>query len=445
MRNILLMFICLSFFRLSAQENKIRVTVPADYSHGLVLYVSPVNSDDSAAPGKLELKDGVHEGSLPLSESGFYQIIGVREQAQSTLYIYQPGKGADVKIALSLKNEVLYLDNTSSNKILSNFNLLYAESARLAWQKDDLTSDDVYSMLMEYKKYSDSVASLQCCPQAVKEFVKTHVYNTIYSSVDMMTQIFKREGKELKFEIGDIMPEPHIMLDNDMAAYFYVSKHAITKDISPSLPLHTQIGVLYTNYKNDKVRQVIINHLLQRFISKREHERDFDADREQLVEVVKLYKLDNEYIEKFDMLKIKQKGAAFPSFAVLKDIDGNVVDVSQFKGKYIYIDLWASWCVPCLKEIPYLQKLESDYKDKDIVFLSVSIDSDEKAWKKTLAARNMHGHQLIDDEHRLSSALGVASVPFFIMYDKEGRLLEYRAPRPSRREELIKLLDSLNL
>lgn len=445
MKNILLVLICLSFFRLSAQENKFRVTVPADYSQGLLLYVSPVNTDDSATPSKLELKDGLYVGSVPLSESRFYQIIGVREQTQNTLYIYQPGEGADVQIALSLKNKVFYLDNTLSNKLLSKFNILNTESTRRAWKKNDLTSDDVYSMLMEYKKYSDSVASLSDCPRAVKEFIKTEVYNTIYSSVDMMKRIFKREGKELNFEMGDILPEPHLMLDNEVATYFYTSKHAITNGISPSLPLHTQIGVLYTNYKNDKVRQLVINHLVQRFISKREHNRDFDADRKQLVEVVELYKLDKSHIEKFDLLKVKQKGAAFPAVAALKDIDGNVVDISQFKGKYIYIDMWASWCVPCIKEIPYLQKLESDYKDKDIVFLSVSIDADGQAWKKTLAARNMHGHQLIDSEHRLSSALGVASIPFFMLYDKEGRLLVYRAPRPSQQEELIKLFNSLNL
>ena len=60
------------------------------------------------------------------------------------------------------------------------------------------------------------------------------------------------------------------------------------------------------------------------------------------------------------------------------------MDFAQFRGKYVYIDLWASWCVPCCREVPHLQKLEKELENKDVVFLSISIDQNPSAWKKKM-------------------------------------------------------------
>ena len=119
------------------------------------------------------------------------------------------------------------------------------------------------------------------------------------------------------------------------------------------------------------------------------------------------------------------------------------MDFSQLRGKYVYIDLWASWCVPCCREVPHLQKLEKELENKDVVFLSISIDQKVEAWKKKMADLQVHGNQWHDSEGTLGKALNVKGIPFFLIYDKEGKLYMYNAPRPSMGLALKELLEGL--
>lgn len=170
---------------------------------------------------------------------------------------------------------------------------------------------------------------------------------------------------------------------------------------------------------------------------------DFDGGLAQLQAVVEKYNLDDNYIKEYEKRRATIKGAAFPSEVVLRDADGNVVDFSKFRGKYVYIDMWASWCVPCVKEVPHLQKLEKELKNPDVVFVSISIDKKEDVWKAKMQELGLHGHQLLDKENRLYQALNPKGVPFFAIYDKEGRLYMHDAPRPSMGIGVKEMLEGL--
>ena len=106
--------------------------------------------------------------------------------------------------------------------------------------------------------------------------------------------------------------------------------------------------------------------------------------------------------------------------------------------------MWASWCAPCRKEIPHLKKLEEELQNDNVVFVSISIDKDEAAWKKSIVEHDLHGHQFIDSENKLGSALNVRGIPFFVIYDKEGRLYMHNAPRPSSGTPLKEILEGLH-
>lgn len=85
-------------------------------------------------------------------------------------------------------------------------------------------------------------------------------------------------------------------------------------------------------------------------------------------------------------------GALSPNFNCT-DLSGKKVSLSDFKGKYVYIDIWATWCGPCQREIPHLQKLEEKYHGKDIYFVSISCDNNKKAWENRVRA-GLKGIQL---------------------------------------------------
>lgn len=122
--------------------------------------------------------------------------------------------------------------------------------------------------------------------------------------------------------------------------------------------------------------------------------------------------------------------------------EGKEVALSDFKGKVVYIDVWATWCGPCKQEIPHLIKMEEEYKNKNIVFLGVSIDAqeDHAKWKKFLIDYNMKGVQVFagDKAADISKPYKIKGIPRFILIDKNGRIVSDNAPRPSSSE--IKLL-----
>ena len=116
--------------------------------------------------------------------------------------------------------------------------------------------------------------------------------------------------------------------------------------------------------------------------------------------------------------------------------------LGEFKGKVIYLDLWATWCGPCLEEIPWFNQLKEKYKNsRDIVFISLSIDTDIKEWKGELTSRNMTGNQWIINRLKLND-YSVAGVPRTIIIDKNFNVFEMEGPRPSSKktEEIIERL-----
>jgi len=118
------------------------------------------------------------------------------------------------------------------------------------------------------------------------------------------------------------------------------------------------------------------------------------------------------------------------------DVDGKLIRLSDLRGKYIYIDIWATWCVPCIAEIPFLSKLESDYSAKNIIFLSLSVDrnSDKSKWASYVKNNKLKGLQVMADKDFDSDFLrkfNVASIPRFILIDPEGKIVFANAARPS--------------
>lgn len=144
----------------------------------------------------------------------------------------------------------------------------------------------------------------------------------------------------------------------------------------------------------------------------------------------------------------KLNNALSPSFDY-ENHKGGKTKLEDFRGKYVYIDVWATWCGPCRVEIPFLQKVEADYKDKNIEFVSISIDvaKDHDKWSAFVNDKNLGGVQLIADKDWNSDFLisfGINGIPRFILIDPAGKVVKADAARPSDpelRKELDKLLN----
>lgn len=142
----------------------------------------------------------------------------------------------------------------------------------------------------------------------------------------------------------------------------------------------------------------------------------------------------------------KLNGSASASFEYENHKGGNT-KLEDFKGKYVYVDVWATWCGPCRAEIPSLKKVEEKYHGKNIEFVSISVDvaKDHEKWKSFVSEKQLGGVQLFADKDWSSDfikAYGVTGIPRFILIDPSGKIVKADAPRPSD-PELQKTLDVL--
>jgi thiol-disulfide isomerase/thioredoxin len=127
----------------------------------------------------------------------------------------------------------------------------------------------------------------------------------------------------------------------------------------------------------------------------------------------------------------------------LNDKNGKPLSVKEIvsEKKYILIDFWASWCAPCRKEIPNLKTAYANYSGKGFEILSISIDSDEKAWIKALGQENMQWPNLHDDD-KVSKAFNVKAIPATFLVDKNGVIVSDNLRGEALEEKLNELLKS---
>ncbi len=157
-------------------------------------------------------------------------------------------------------------------------------------------------------------------------------------------------------------------------------------------------------------------------------------------------KTNNAKIEKiYTALKKVGKGNPSPQFVDYENYKGGTTSLKDLKGKFVYVDVWATWCGPCKREIPFLKKIEKVYHGKNIAFVSISVDTKKAhdAWRKMIKEKKMGGIQLFADNNWNSKFVTdymIKGIPRFILIDPQGNIVSSNAPRPSspKLKELLK-------
>lgn len=124
------------------------------------------------------------------------------------------------------------------------------------------------------------------------------------------------------------------------------------------------------------------------------------------------------------------------------DINGKTVKLEDVKGKYVYIDIWATWCGPCKAEIPDLKELEKEFRGKKIVFMSISCDTDKAAWEKYVKEEQLGGLQLWMGKGKdMKDFYDIQTIPRFILLDRKGNIVDAWMTRPSDKKTKETLLN----
>lgn len=109
-----------------------------------------------------------------------------------------------------------------------------------------------------------------------------------------------------------------------------------------------------------------------------------------------------------------------------KDQTGDLVSLSTYKGKYVLLDFWASWCKPCHKELPFLLKLSEKYKEEEkFALIGISLDRGQKPFQEYLNKNNIGWPNILNQgQVNIAGLYGVRSIPFTVLINPEGKVIE---------------------
>lgn len=199
------------------------------------------------------------------------------------------------------------------------------------------------------------------------------------------------------------------------------------------------------NIKSEKIKDLLLKYALgeiYKFFSEEDFETYFSKFKEQVTDP----SLVTHFEEKF-LLKHKKHEKIKEVYLATADQEEVSLNELLYKnrGKLVYVDFWASWCAPCIAEMPASKKLQEEYKDKSVTFVYISIDSDGEKW------RNSAEHLKINIEDKDFIAINypqasfykemeLRSIPRYMLFNKNGELLYQNAPAPSS-EQIREVMD----
>jgi peroxiredoxin len=132
-----------------------------------------------------------------------------------------------------------------------------------------------------------------------------------------------------------------------------------------------------------------------------------------------------DHIQKTDGLRmVNDKGIKEEAPSItLKSLSGKLVSLSDFKGKWVFLNFWATWCAPCVVEMPMMNNLYNKLKDKNFIMLGISLDK-ENPYKVAKFAKNLKLDFpiLLDPKLETATKYGVTTIPLTFMIGPDGRL-----------------------
>ncbi|MBX7173826.1 MAG: TlpA family protein disulfide reductase [Pyrinomonadaceae bacterium] len=218
---------------------------------------------------------------------------------------------------------------------------------------------------------------------------------------------------------------------------FSLMKLVVYRDIADDL---TKFSTNQTDIQkiNDWKRASSLVNSMNSITDKNELKK-FSAE----IATIKTPQYKNALQQRLDGLLKFGKGDTAVDFTAV-DLKGNPINLASLKGKVIYLDLWATWCGPCLQEMPFLEKLKEKYKDNNnIAFVSLSIDDDTAGWKTNVDKRKAEGFQWLISRNKLIN-YDIVGIPRTIIIDRSFKIANLNAPVPSSKdtekiiEELLK-------
>lgn len=444
-----------------------KIKNPASDKIAVRLYGKPGNAK---AWLKLNKEDGTFHGVIPVDKPGYLRL---KHGGEYTTAFARPGDSIYMTLNTEQFDETLTYQG--SRQTVNNYlaqKILLGDSLNLSGRQK---LRELYaSPPKTFKKTVDSVEKAYM--QLLESELKDHEGLAPFPKMERVNIKTEFQGKRLRYpslyprfagDTAESLPkamknyQPDLPMDDPLmtrvpgyqrmarrivfnAQSVYVSNHPAMKDTFRGLVTSKVIDSLIPN---DTLKAKMAHLFLESQITRKSlqalkplHSYYQDV----AISSVAQAKIDS-------LMGVKQNlkaGNEAPGFRYPTH-SGDTLSLTDLEGQYVYIDVWATWCGPCIREIPYLKDLHKSLKDRNVAFVSVSVDrpNAKSKWRSMVKNKNLKGYQLFANGEAFDSKIAndymIGAIPRFILIGPEGKIIDANAERPSGdiKARLEKLLD----
>ena len=376
-------------------------------------------------------------------------LVELEERKEFFFAIVEPGQTLTITIRLKdNKTQVSYTGKYAAECMYMNANAQFNPFTYIP-AKPDKPIDFIAAKAQEEADYKALGNMIDIFPVEKQKMLSqkhelTHLKNrmTIRKAEVMAQGGNFREDPEYQGMLSQVdINNPKYSDEFFLNSYIYnMMTHAMKSEGEVTEETLEYIDLVWKNIPSLENRRSLIGALtFSAFLP----EKRIDAQR--LWDVVQRLgdeQLNNMFKEVIEEKLLVAKGKKCPDFT-FNDINGKQHHISEFYGKVLYLDFWATWCHPCVWEIPFFEKLYLEYKnDARIQFLSFSLDDNVEKWKAKIKKDNPGWAQYIltkSDQQFLKEKMGIVGIPRFIVLNADGTIAEGDALRPSDKNAKVML------
>ena len=426
---------------------------------------------------KLSYWDGeMHNQTTALDKNGRFKIVtnlnkpfphDIEQGEERTHVFLYPGDSLFITLDTKKFDETVVYSGKGAvvNNYLAKQYLHFEDNLESPEFQQQYYSKIAFSEATVFAAYADSVANVKLkYLNTHKETLSQEFYDYQYAEIVFSSAKDKADYPTLHFYVQGIK-DSVVKVDESYTKFY--DQYSLNNEHYLASNAFVYFLTYYVNHKTKKEKGKDIVSPMDQIVTARKVFKGII--REKAIETIvlsafangtpdivrKMYEIAQSEIRnkegistiesRYNSVSALFPGNPAPTFT-LKTKEGKIVSLEDFKGKIVYLDFWASWCAPCMMEMPSAKKLQDTFATKDVVFLYVSVDESEEDWLKAMAAKNMKGVHVrvkgFDDS--LPKKYAVQGIPSYFLIDRKGLFMNNNPPRPSNESIYQVIQDALS-
>lgn len=390
--------------------------------------------------------DNPRQDTIPLSKDGTFtsRITGIETgpayliypDAGGTMFFLESGGNTVFDAAVSRKGNETTYELRSITGTASEFPKLWQGAEQLSYEAWPFERIDSMSFA-DYRK--GLLADADRLKTEVNKAESLRMRQWMLKQIDGLvpSSLFRYAWSKAPKDDPDFIAFAESFDRNDPKNNEDASRYLRWHMLRFPLPKTSNHAIEYfktlpTVFKNKEVIDGFATEMMETTI------KNAPADMDESFAYYKTFVSDTAAISRLQPLfdhYIKMKAGSKAAEFTMTDEKGKVWELSDFRGKAVYIDCWATWCGPCCMEIPYMEKLYDKLKNnKRVELISISLDDNKAKWMKKIKADKPAWKQFICPENfnsELAKNYDIDGIPRFLFFDKDGNVISLDAPRPS--------------